>query len=127
MITHVRVLGILNIIFGALGLLTALLLLFVFGGVAAAVSGDSDAAVALPIIGLTGMATVAFLAAWSLPCVIVGIGMYRLRPWARIAGIVVSILGLIAFPFGTALGIYGLWVLFSKDTEPLFRSVPATT
>jgi hypothetical protein len=25
-------------------------------------------------------------------------------------------------PFGTALGVYGLWVLFHRDTERLFAS-----
>jgi hypothetical protein len=122
--THVKVLGALNIVFGGLGLLTALMFAAIFGGAAAAVgiSGDADATIAIPIIGLTGMATVAFLAVWSLPVVIIGISLVRLRPWARIAGIVVSILELIVFPFGTLLGVYGLWVLFSKDTERLFTS-----
>jgi hypothetical protein len=52
--------------------------------------------------------------------VITGIGLLRLRPWARIAGIVISIIGLKMIPFGTIVGVYGLWVLFSKDTERLF-------
>ena len=122
--THVKVLGILNILFGVLGLLTALMLTFVFGGVAAVVAadGDPDAAVAIPIIGLTGTAIVAFLVIWSLPGLIIGFGLYRFRSWARVGGIVVSILALVAIPFGTLLGIYGLWVLFSKDTEPLFAA-----
>ena len=124
--THVKVLGVLNLVFGALGLMTALILAVVFAGVATVVGidGDSDAAVAIPIIGLTGMATVSFLAVWSLPGVIIGIGLVRRRPWARIAGIVVAILGLIVFPFGTVLGVYGLWVLFSKDSERLFTGRP---
>jgi hypothetical protein len=125
--THVKVLGILNVVGGALGLLGALVVLLVFGGVVASVSGDADAASAIPVIGLTGMAVVVFLACWSLPGVIIGIGLYRLRPWARIAGIVVSVLALIAFPFGTMLGAYGLWVLFSKDTEQLFAGRVAAT
>ena len=120
--THVKVLGVLNVAFGVMGLCGALILALVFGGALTAVgaSGDSDAAVALPIIGVTGVALVAFLVVWSLPELIIGIGLFRLRPWARIGGIVVAILSLFAFPFGTVLGIYALWVLFSKDTERLF-------
>ena len=127
--THVKVLGILNILFGVLGLLTALMLTFVFGGVAAVVAadGDPDAAVAIPIIGLTGTAIVAFLVIWSLPGLIIGFGLYRFRSWARVGGIVVSLLALVAIPFGTLLGIYGLWVLFSKDTEPLFAAPTVVT
>ena len=123
--THVKVLGALNIAFGAFGLFGALVLVFVFGGAAGAVgaSGDPDAAVALPVIGITGMALVTFLVIVSLPSVIVGIGLINFRPWARIAGIVLCILSLILIPFGTLLGAYGLWVLFSKDTERLFSAV----
>ena len=125
--THVKVLGALNIAFGAMGTFGALILGFIFGGAATAVgaSGDPEAAVALPIIGITGVALVAFLVAWSLPGLIIGIGLLRLRPWARIAGIVVALLSLIVFPLGTILGVYGLWVLFSKDTERLFTGVVA--
>ena len=125
--THVKVLGVLNMLCGGLGLLTALMLTFVFGGVAAAVgaSGDADSAAAIPIIGFAGMAIVGFIAVWSLPGIIVGFGLYRLRPWARVAGIILSVLALIAIPFGTLLGVYGLWVLFSKETEQLFVAKPA--
>jgi zinc-ribbon domain len=38
-------------------------------------------------------------------------GLYEKRPWARILGIVLGFLVLIRIPFGTALGIYTLWVL----------------
>jgi hypothetical protein len=120
--THVKVLGALQIALGAIGLMTALLLILVFGGAAGIVraSDDPQAWVAIPIIGLTGMALVVFLLATSLPGVIVGVGLLRHRAWARIAGIVLSIIGLMMIPFGTVVGVYGLWVLFSKDAEHLF-------
>ena len=125
--THVKVLGALQIAFGAIGVMLALLMIFVFGGVAGIVgaSGDPEAAFAVPIIGLTGTALVVFLLLTSLPGVVIGIGLLRFRPWSRIAGIVISIIALMMIPFGTIVGAYGLWVLFSKDTERLFMtSVP---
>jgi hypothetical protein len=127
--THVKVLGALQVAFGAMGVMLALLMIFVFGGAAGIVgaSGDPEAAIAVPIIGLTGTALVIFLLMTSLPGVIVGIGLLRLRPWSRIAGIVISMISLIMIPFGTVVGVYGLWVLFSKDTERLFMTgVPQT-
>ena len=126
--THVKVLGILNIISGAFGLCGALMLMVVFGGTASlvAIEGDPDAAIALPILGLTGMALVIFAVLMSLPALIIGFGLYNVRPWARVAGIVLSIVSLIVFPFGTLLGAYGLWVLFSKEGERLFSGAPAT-
>jgi hypothetical protein len=119
---HVKVLGVLHAVMGALGLLCALALILIFGGVAGIVgaSGDPDAAVAIPILGLTGTALVSFVVLLSLPSVIIGIGLYQRRPWARIGGIVLSIIDLFGVPIGTIVGIYGLWVLFSKDTERVF-------
>src|SRR5207249_3192192 len=88
--THVKVLGVLHIAMGAIGIVLALLMMAVFGGVAgiAGASGDPDAAVAIPIIGITGMTLVVLMLACSLPAVVVGIGLYRFRPWARVVGIV---------------------------------------
>jgi hypothetical protein len=121
--THVKVLGVLHIALGALGLIGALLLVLVFGGAAGIVgaSGDPDAATALPIIGITGTAVVVFVVAVSLPGVIIGIGLLQFRSWARIGGLVLSIIDLMGIPFGTILGVYGLWVLLSKDTERVFK------
>ena len=123
--THTKALGILNILSGIIGLCGALVLVAVFGGVAALVGaeGDPDAAFVVPIIGLTGIALVLFIVTMSVPSIIIGYGLYRLRPWSRIAGIVLSIVSLISFPFGTILGVYGLWVLFSKDGQRLFETV----
>ena len=125
--THVKVLGVLHIAMGALGLIGALLLILVFGGAAGIVgaSGDPEAAIAVPIIGITGTAVVFLVVALSLPGVIIGIGLVQFRSWARIAGLVLSIFNLIWIPFGTILGVYGLWVLLSKDTERTFKGSPA--
>jgi hypothetical protein len=122
--THVKVLGALQIAFGSLSLLGAIVLTFVFmGGVGAmGISGDPDAMRAVPLVGFLGSTIVVFLVVMSLPGIITGIGLLRLRPWARIIGIVLSILSLMAIPLGTLVGIYGLWVLLSKDTERLFAA-----
>jgi hypothetical protein len=34
------------------------------------------------------------------------------------------VLNLLNFPFGTALGFYGIWVLFSRDGQALFERPP---
>jgi hypothetical protein len=104
-------------------------LALIFAGSAAAIAADADAdaRIAIPIIGLTGSALVGFLAVWSLPGLIVGFGIVRLRPWARIGGIVVAVLSLIVIPFGTVFGVYALWVLFSPETERLFTPPSAAS
>ena len=122
--THVKVVGALNVVLGAFGLLVAVALMLIFGGATWLVgaTGDPDAAVAIPILGLTGAALSAFLLVLSLPGVVIGIGLLQRRSWARIAGIVISLLNLFNFPLGTMLGVYGLWVLFSKETERVFSA-----
>src|SRR5262249_43272882 len=127
--THVKVLAALQIALGCISLLGAIVLTVVFlGGVGAiGFSGDPDAMRAMPLVSFVGTALVALLLVLSLPGIVTGIGLLRLRPWARIVGIVLSLLSLMAIPFGTLVGIYGLWVLLSKDTERLFDAHIAAT
>jgi hypothetical protein len=54
---------------------------------------------------------------------IVGVGLLMRKSWARILAIVVGILGLIDVPFGTALGIYTLWVLLPAESETEYRQL----
>ncbi len=128
---HVRILAVLYIVFGALGVLAALVLLaiFGFGGIMAgfaAAHENPDAAVAVPIIGLVGTFLFGLVLLVSLPGLIAGLGLLRFRPWARILTIVLSALNLLHVPIGTALGVYGLWVLLNRETEPLFGLPPST-
>jgi hypothetical protein len=121
--THVRVLGVLYTALGALGLMFAAFLLIGLGGAAGLITASADpdeAALAVPILSLVGTALIGFLVALSLPAVITGIGLLYFKPWARITGIVLSAIALLGFPWITIIGIYGLWVLFSKDTERFF-------
>jgi hypothetical protein len=122
---HVKVVAILNIVYGGLGVLIALLVLLFFGGMAGVVhsdpSPDSDVGVAaLGVIAVFGFIVIALI---SVPAVIGGIGLLKFREWARILLIVMSALNLINIPpFGTALGIYGLWTLLNDGTRVLFKN-----
>ncbi len=121
---HVRILAYLHIIFGSLGLLAAVIIAVIFGGAAGIVgmaAHDPDAVhVAVPIIGAVGMGICAVVTLLSIPGIIAGAGLLKFRPWARILTIVLSALDLLHVPLGTALGIYGLWVLLKPETEQLF-------
>jgi hypothetical protein len=123
---HVQILGLLNLVWGCLGLLGALVVMLIFGGVMGLVGviagGAPEAALAVPILGLIGGVVFALALLTSLPSVVLGYGLLKLQPWGRILGIIISALNLLAFPFGTALGIYGLWVLLSDETITLFGS-----
>ena len=49
--------------------------------------------------------------------VIAGWGLYERRSWARILAIVLAFISLVHPPFGTAIGIYTLWVLLPASSE----------
>jgi hypothetical protein len=129
---HVKILGVLHIVFGSLGLIAALVILAVFGGVAgvigaAAQRGDmhaSDAQTAIPVLGIIFGVICVFLVVMSLPGIITGVGLLYYREWARILGIVLAAISLPAIPAGTALGVYGLWVLLNNGTVRLFQNPP---
>ena len=124
---HVRILGILHIVFGALGLLIAVILLGVFGvgAMAIAMEGDPDAAAAAPIMGGIGLVVCGLVAVFSIPGIAAGFGLLKHRGWARILALVISALNILSVPIGTALGIYGFWVLLQNETEAMFRSPQA--
>lgn len=117
MSTHVKILGWLYVVGGAVGLLFGLL----FGGIAtlaALFSGEADAAVAGGIIGLvTTVATVVM----ALPSLLIGWGLLKRKSWARMLAIVFSVIGLLGFPIGTIISIYALWVLFNDEVAAQFR------
>ena len=128
---HIRILGILNIIMGGLVALVGCIILLAAGGFAtfigAAISsgryGDpGDGAIAAPIIATVGLVVAIFFFLLSLPSIIGGWGLLRFKPWSRILMIVVSVLSLFHVPLGTALGVYGLWVLFSEDARRILES-----
>jgi hypothetical protein len=128
MAQHVKILGILHIVFGGLGVLAAICVLLIFGGISAVVGlsdHSSDNLAAIPILGLIGGFVFILVLVLSLPGLIIGIGLMQFKPWARIAGIILSALDLVSVPpFGTALGIYGLWVLLNIETERMFAPPP---
>jgi hypothetical protein len=102
---HIRIVGVLYIIFGILGLIAAVLVLYV-GWFA----GYRDIAIA------AGTST----AILSLPNLIAGIGLKNRPQWARILTIILSVLNLFQFPFGTALGVYALWALLNEQSKSYF-------
>jgi hypothetical protein len=116
--THVKVAGWLWAILGALSLLGALCAVVSIAG-GGLISGEQDAILAT---GITAAGVGGFLILSGAVNLIAGIGLLKFKSWARVLASILAILNLLAFPIGTALGIYTLWAMLSKETEPLFRS-----
>jgi hypothetical protein len=126
---HIRLLGILNIIWSSVSLAIGLVVLLLFGGLAGFLSvvgwGSSDSGVNGLIVGpfmaVIGVVVVLLICCVSLPALIGGVGLLKMRSWSRIFMIVISILHLLSFPIGTALGVYGVWVLFQDEARRLLE------
>jgi len=123
---HVKVLAVVFIVVGAFGVFGAIfssLVMSVLAGVVGS-SGEPGGMLGGTFLGLTGVILAVALLLMALPSILCGWGLLRFRPWARILGIILSAISLVRFPLFTLIGIYGLWVLFKKDTEALFGSAP---
>lgn len=57
-----------------------------------------------------------FLAFFGLLHLLLAWSLFQRQPWARILAIVIAFLALLRFPFGTAIGIYTLWVLLPEGS-----------
>lgn len=117
MAKHVRILGILYIIFGVLGMLSGVII-YVILTTSGTLSGDMEAMMILEIVGI---ALGGFLLLISLPGIIGGLGLLKHQQWAKILVLVIGILNLLNFPFGTALGVYTIWVLMNNQTDKVFK------
>lgn len=122
MATHVRTLAWINIVLGGLGVLLALIALAgsaVLSSIMQAFAGD----LSVPIWFIQAAVTLVFgiILTLSLPCLIVGWGLYNFRRWARMLGLVLCAISLFNVPLGTAMAVYGFWVLLKPESEVLFQ------
>jgi len=110
---HLRTVGILWVIAGGLFLIPGFILMLMSNVVRLGIPATETvprfvAPLVLSIIG----GSFFLIAAGGL---LVGWGLMKYQPWARMAAIVLGIVSLLHPPFGTALGIYTLWVLLSDQ------------
>lgn len=117
MATHIKILGWLHVLFSLFGLLIAATV-FAGGMLGGIFSGSMSGLVGA---GLGGAFVAAFLTAFALPGLLAGYGLLTLKPWARPLAIVLGVLDLLRFPFGTIVGIYTLWVMLSAEGAAQFR------
>ena len=123
--SHVKLLGILFILYNSLHLLAALAFILGLGIVGRIVSELN-----LPF-GLEGLLRVllpvvlGILLAVSSLGILGGAALLQHDRWGRMLVIVLSCINLLRVPVGTALGIYGLWVLMSAEGEAYYSRVAA--
>ena len=124
MATHVKIIAVLYIMFGALASLGAFFSSLIFGvlGMFIGSQADQGAGVGAAMLGFVGITLMIVLLTIGALSIICGWGLWKLRPWARIMAIILGAISLPKIPIGTAFGIYVLVIMFRKETEALFVS-----
>ena len=115
MAKHINILGSLFLTFSILMIIGGFAVSYIIP-IAGEISGDSTA---MRITSIIGESIGLFLFILALPGLICGYGLLTKKSWSRTFGIVLSCLSLLSIPFGTAIGIYGLWALFKDGTLDL--------
>jgi hypothetical protein len=114
---HVDIISILWIVSGSLGILLAIFAFWLLWGITFVPNIGYEATYILRLVATWGSI---FLAVFSAPEIIGGIGLIKRKEWGRIVVLVVSFFNLINFPLGTALGIYSIIILMKEETAKLF-------
>jgi hypothetical protein len=114
---HIELLGILHIVYSIFGILIGLGFLVFFPSIGL-ISGEP---IAIGVLTLIGTLLGGFFLVFSVPGFIAGIGLLKIRPWARILAIVIACFDMLNIPIGTALGIYTFWVLINDESVKLFE------
>ena len=109
---HTRILAILWLVISILGLARGFGIYF-GGSIAMHFVPFPMRAFVWPIAGAIG----AFLLATAIAGFLAGWGLLNYRPWARMLTLILGVISLLHIPFGTALGIYTLWVLLPAESE----------
>jgi len=123
MLPHVDFVGLLFIVWGLLTALVGLSTLALGVGAVAMIAsnaqgGGGQMASALTAFAFAALAVIAMV--WGGAHIVVGMPLRRRKPWARLAALVLGSIDLVLLPYGTALGIYALWVLLNERGKALF-------
>jgi hypothetical protein len=119
---HITIIAVLNIGLSIVSLIVAIIVFtaIVGGGI---LSGDEEA---MRITSIVGTILGGFIAVLAIPGIIAGFGLLKRQPWARLLTMIVAVMDLLYIPFGTALGIYTLWVLLQDESNAILSASDAS-
>ena len=124
MIAHVDFVGVLFIVWGVLttlvGLSTLALGVSAVALIASARRGGGGGQVAAGVTAVVFAALALAAIIWGVVHIAVGVPLRQRKPWARLVALMLGGVDLLLLPYGTALGIYTLWVLLNEEGKSLF-------
>jgi hypothetical protein len=122
---HIDVLGSLHLVWGAFGVMTGLSLAILAAGTRAALAREAFGVGEQAAVAILGLGAALLLLGGGAAAV-AGWGLRRRFARARLASLILAVPNLILVPFGTALGVYTLWVLLNDDARRAFGRPPRT-
>jgi hypothetical protein len=124
LLAHVDFVGVLFIVWGLLTTLVGVSTLALGVGAVALIAqasrggGGGQVAAGLTAAIFTTLAVIAIV--WGAAHVLVGVPLRQRKPWARHVALMLGSVDLVLLPYGTALGVYALWVLLTEKGKELF-------
>ncbi len=118
---HVELVGVLYFVWGGVALLLGVAFLsLAFGTASIEVPPEEAGSLAAGVIvGMFG-ALAGLSLIWGVVHMWDAVAIRRHRHSGRAVAIVLAVLNLFLLPFGTALGVYALWVLSHEQARPMF-------
>ncbi len=114
---HKKTLGILLICYAALKIVLFIVGLQILSAALQFVVNDTEIMFATYIIKYVIGTLVVF---YAIPAVIAGIGLMQDKKWALILALIIGVISLPVFPFGTAVGVYAI-IVFLMDQSPTYN------
>lgn len=114
---HINVAASLQIGLSLLGIIAGIVIFVILYSVAGIVD-DQEANLILTIIGKV---IAGILLICSLPGIIAGIGLFKRKEWGRVLTLIISVLHLVNFPLGTAVGVYCIWAMIQPEVIEQFK------
>ena len=124
--SHVDFLAVLFIVWGLLTVVIGVSTLALGVGAVALITssnrgdGGGQVAAGLTAAIFTTLAVIAIV--WGAAHVIVGVPLRRYAPWSRFIALMLGSVDLLLLPYGTALGVYALYVLLNERGKALFMA-----
>jgi hypothetical protein len=120
--SHLELLGILYIVWGLIGLLLGVsTMMLAAGAIAIGMAPEGQAIPAAVTAAAFGVCAAALLVAGA-GNVWAGKAIRQRRAPGRLVTLGLAVPNLFVLPFGTALGIYAMWVLLHDETRKMFQT-----
>ena len=117
--SHVSLVAVLHICFGALSILAAIITLIAIQFAGNFIPQEEE--LAREILGSISIIIPAIVGFFGTIDLLAGVSLFSYKQWSRVFVIIVSAISCTNIPIGTAKGVYSIWVLMQPDVQKMFE------